>query len=1380
MALAVLSSFSIAADLSACYLQNINLRGGDVGFFVTSNKDKTECYEACIRHPECTAFTFQVSRGNCWLKNSKHRDPNNQGDLFSGKIECFDEKIAADPVVRNTGEMVEYEFEHLTNGGKYDGGAKLGYWYTVVGSEGETPEHECEGDRTLAVTGSCSFEDATVIGKVMGVKIGNGGDDSWKFTKMAVKVDGVALPSYYGYKNVDDYKSVSLSFSDDVDSCYMDSINLYGSDIRSFTTLQKDKTECYEACRRLPKCTAFTFQISGRRCWLKTSNHRDPNSQRDLVSGKMECFREKGTPEKESEFINVAQSENVTVAQSGSRSGAGADRAIDGNFNTRWDVAGCSYSWDYNINWWQITLDKVYTIDHVIIYGLSDAWRNDEGVLNGARLIVGSQICEVISGMKENATEGHTFNCKDDATKKSGKIVRLENWYKKLVICEIEIMVKKDLTEQSDVPTADPTLLAGQEIDDFYNVAYKKKTFQSSTAHDGMANKAVDGWTIQKWAGRHGSCTHTGKRTNDYWSVDLGRVYQIDHIRVWGREDGSSTYMAGAMLWVDNNFCARMKDMKKSGPEHVKCDKVIMAGGNVTISQNKQYVSICEVQVMVKKTDIDLVPKSVSWPGEKVGNFTNVALNHPAVNDESSASQSTTGYNGFARLANDGNRDGNYRGGSVTHTLNTGPQYWKVDLGRVYKINSIVIYGRTDCCSERIHGARVRVGQNILVANNIQKPSNPADPINIDLSEDDVYGRNVTVELLNNVLSLAEVEVWVANQDLFVDEMPTADPSTVAGQEIENFYNVAYEKKTFQSSTAHDGLANKAVDGWTVQKWAGKHGSCTHTGKRTNDYWSVDLGRVYQIDHIRVWGREDGSSTYMAGAMLWVDSNFCARLKDMKKSGPEHVKCDKVIMAGGNITISQNKQYVSICEVQVMVKKTDIDLVPKSVSWPGEKVGNFTNVALNSPAVNDESSASQSTTAYNGFARLANDGNRDGNYRGGSVTHTLNTGLQYWQVDLGRVYKINRISIYGRTDCCSERIQGARVRVGRSLRVADNIQKPSNPADPINIDLSEGGVYGKSVTLELVNNVLSLAEVEVWVANEDLFGDEMPTVVPMWENVAVRRATNQSSTLGGHNAERAIDDFPAQLNPRSGSCTHTEKKEINWWEVDLVKEYHIDHIKVFGRNDDDNAAKRINGATILLDGRTVGGFEYKSKNDVYLFPLNGLKGRVVRIVKLDDYLTLCEVQVMVNNEYEPKEDSLEPIKMEQINLASTANASSSSAMYGAKPDYVIDENTESNFFRGSCFYAGSAQNGNWLKLDLEKKAQIGHIFIYPRLDYSASESIDGAVVKAGEHTCGVIGYESGKMFYDVDCGGSAATDEVSVSMFGKLSFCEIVVQESSE
>lgn len=58
---------------------------------------------------------------------------------------------------------------------------------------------------------------------------------------------------------------------------------------------------------------------------------------------------------------------------------------------------------------------------------------------------------------------------------------------------------KEDLEEEA--PTMNPALSSGQEVDEFYNVAWKKEASQSSDAHGGTAEKAVDGWTAQNWAG---------------------------------------------------------------------------------------------------------------------------------------------------------------------------------------------------------------------------------------------------------------------------------------------------------------------------------------------------------------------------------------------------------------------------------------------------------------------------------------------------------------------------------------------------------------------------------------------------------------------------------------------------------------------------------------------------------------------------------------------------------------------------------------------------------------------------------------------------------------------------------------------------------------
>ena len=66
--------------------------------------------------------------------------------------------------------------------------------------------------------------------------------------------------------------------------------------------------------------------------------------------------------------------------------------------------------------------------------------------------------------------------------------------------------------------------------------------------------------------------------------------------------------------------------------------------------------------------------------------------------------------------------------------------------------------------------------------------------------------------------------------------------------------------------------------------------------------------------------------------------------------------------------------------------------------------------------------ASQSSTALGGAAARANDGNTDGNWTDGSVTHTNTDTDPYWEIDLGATHYVDEIRIYNRTDCCQERL----------------------------------------------------------------------------------------------------------------------------------------------------------------------------------------------------------------------------------------------------------------------------------------------------------------------------------------------------------------------
>ena len=72
--------------------------------------------------------------------------------------------------------------------------------------------------------------------------------------------------------------------------------------------------------------------------------------------------------------------------------------------------------------------------------------------------------------------------------------------------------------------------------------------------------------------------------------------------------------------------------------------------------------------------------------------------------------------------------------------------------------------------------------------------------------------------------------------------------------------------------------------------------------------------------------------------------------------------------------------------------------------------------------------ASQSSTAFEGAARLAIDGDTEGHYfNGRSVSHTERSDNPWWELDLGGEEPVDKIVVWNRTDSGEDRIVGARV-----------------------------------------------------------------------------------------------------------------------------------------------------------------------------------------------------------------------------------------------------------------------------------------------------------------------------------------------------------------
>ncbi|XP_018949476.1 fucolectin-like isoform X1 [Cyprinus carpio] len=130
--------------------------------------------------------------------------------------------------------------------------------------------------------------------------------------------------------------------------------------------------------------------------------------------------------------------------------------------------------------------------------------------------------------------------------------------------------------------------------------------------------------------------------------------------------------------------------------------------------------------------------------------------------------------------------------------------------------------------------------------------------------------------------------------------------------------------------------------------------------------------------------------------------------------------------------------------------------------------------------------AQSSTFNFLGLAKHAVDGNRNSNFLYGSCTHTNLENNPWWRVDLMGVYKISRVTITNRGDCCGEWLSGAQIRIGNSLNSNGN----NNELAATIWSIPNGGtetytfkhIKGRYVNIVLpgIFKILILCEVEVY------------------------------------------------------------------------------------------------------------------------------------------------------------------------------------------------------------------------------------------------------------------------------------------------------------
>ena len=456
---------------------------------------------------------------------------------------------------------------------------------------------------------------------------------------------------------------------------------------------------------------------------------------------------------------------------------------------------------------------------------------------------------------------------------------------------------------------------------------------------------------------------------------------------------------------------------------------------------------------------------------------TDLALGKTATQSSNLPGYTTVG----ANLAVDGNTDGNFFDGSVTHTNPDPNAWWQVDLGSSATVNSIVIWNRTDCCGNRLSDYWVFVSNMPFQATDTPATlatragtfashqttmPNPSATINAG----GFQGQYVRVQLSGtNNLSLAEVQVLGT---------PGGSSST----------NVALGKQATQSSNLPGYTtvgANLAVDGNTDGNFF--DGSVTHTNLDANAWWQVDLGGAATVNSIVVWNRTDCCGNRLSD--YWV---FVSNTPFLATDTPATLATRASTFASHQTTSPAPSTSISVGGfqgryVRVQLSGTN-NLSLAEVQVLGTGGSTTTNVALGKITAQSSNLPGYTTVG----SALAVDGNTDGNFFDGSVTHTNPDANAWWQVDLGASASISSIVISNRTDCCSDRLSDYWVFVSdtpfqatdtpttlstRAGTFSSHQTTAPGPQGTITIP----GAQGRYVRVQLSGtNYLSLAEVQVF------------------------------------------------------------------------------------------------------------------------------------------------------------------------------------------------------------------------------------------------------------------------------------------------------------
>ncbi|XP_016112862.1 uncharacterized protein [Sinocyclocheilus grahami] len=226
---------------------------------------------------------------------------------------------------------------------------------------------------------------------------------------------------------------------------------------------------------------------------------------------------------------------------------------------------------------------------------------------------------------------------------------------------------------------------------------------------------------------------------------------------------------------------------------------------------------------------------------------------------------------------------------------------------------------------------------------------------------------------------------------------------TKAGIEV----NVAAWGTAVHSSDSSNWYAPNALDGLSY--------TCTHTTTQTDPWWKLDLMKTYGVNRVSITNRAECCESRIDGAEIRIGNNssdllsnpVCAVVSTIPAGATYSYSCHGMEGRYVTVNIPGTSKILTLCEVGVYVIFPDNLATGRTVTqsstygtWLAQKA-----IDLN-PGLTKSYSACSSTSAQTN---------------------------PWWRVDLSSVYRVSRVVITNRIDCCAERLNGTEIRIGNSL-----------------------------------------------------------------------------------------------------------------------------------------------------------------------------------------------------------------------------------------------------------------------------------------------------------------------------------------------------------